>query len=484
MITIVGLGPGAASDLTLAARQTLAEAREVWLRTRIHPVVAELPTGPVLRDFDDVYEQGRDFAEVYERICSDLERMGREGDIVYAVPGHPLVGEATVRRLLERAAADGPAVRIIAGLSFIEPVCSALKLDPLANGLQVIDALDPRLEPGRPALCAQVYSRHIAARLKLALLDLYPPDHAISVVSGAGVDAEERLWTGPLAEMDRAERFGYLTSVYLPPLPREEDRRSFGGFRDIVHSLYAPGGCPWDREQTHSSLRPFLLEEAYETLEALDAQAPERLAEELGDLLLQIGLHCEIAAEADEFDYGDVFESITSKLIRRHPHVFAGANVSGADEVRTNWQRIKQAERDGEQADRRSILAGVPASMPALAYSQAVQSRAAQVGFDWPQVEQVIDKLVEEVNELRGATTLAEREDEFGDVLFVLVNVARWLGLEAEETLRLANRKFVRRFSRVEALARERGIDMAAAGLPALNALWDEVKQGEVAERL
>ncbi|MGI8549494.1 MAG: MazG family protein, partial [Dehalococcoidia bacterium] len=386
-ITVVGLGPGAAGDLTLEARHVLEEAGTVWLRTRIHPVVAELPATTVLRDFDHYYEAAADFAEVYERICADLERMGRSEEIVYAVPGHPLVGEATVRRLLERSRDGGPSVRIVAGLSFLEPVCTALGLDPLAGGLQIVDALSPRIEPDRPALCAQVYSRRIASTLKLALLELYPPQHPISAVSAAGIPGQEAVWTGPLEEMDRGERFDHLTSVYLPALSVELNRRSFSGFRAIVHRLYAPYGCPWDREQTHASLRPYLLEETYEALEALDRGEPDALAEELGDILLQIGLHSEIAAEACEFDYGDLFEQISSKLIRRHPHVFGEVTVSGAEEVKTNWQKIKLAERGGASGAKRSILAGVPMSMPALAFSQAVQSRAANVGFDWPQIE-------------------------------------------------------------------------------------------------
>ena len=170
-----------------------------------------------------------------------------------------------------------------------------------------------------------------------------------------------------------------------------------------MHRLRAPGGCPWDREQTHDSLRPFLLEETYEALEKLDAGDVSGLAEELGDLLLQVALHCEIAGEAGEFQYSDVFQTISAKLLRRHPHVFGSASVTDAEEVKANWQRIKQEERADEDAARRSILSGVALSMPSLAYSQAVQERAAQVGFDWPQIEGVLDKLGEELGELRSA---------------------------------------------------------------------------------
>jgi tetrapyrrole methylase family protein/MazG family protein len=478
MITVVGLGPGSPDDLTLGARAVLARAQTVWLRTRFHPVVSELPSGPEWRDFDHFYEQSDGFSQVYDRICGELERMAGSGNVVYAVPGHPLVGEATVRRLIERSRAGGPELRIVAGLSFIEPVCALAGVDPLEAGLQIVDALDPRLEPSRPALCAQIYSRQIASGLKLSLLELYPPEHEVTVVRALD-GGEGALWRGPLRELDRDDRFDHLTTLYLPPLPPEADLCTFTGFRAIVRRLHAPGGCPWDREQTHTSLRPYLLEETYEALEKLDSGDAAGLAEELGDLLLQIGLHTEIADEAGEFGYSDVFQCISRKLIRRHPHVFGEAVVGGARDVEANWQRIKQQERTDESEERRSILSGVPAAMPALSFSQSVQERAAQVGFDWPRLEEVLDKLVEELEELRAASNQSEREEEFGDILFVLANVARWMQIDAEAVLRGANSKFVRRFGRVETLARERGIDMASAGLPALDALWDEAKGEE-----
>jgi len=473
-ITIVGLGPGRPGDLTLEANEVIRTAATVWLRTRVHPTVSALPAGPELRDFDHYYEECDDFATVYERICSDLERMGAQGDVVYAVPGHPLVGEATVRKLLERSAAGGPSVRLVAGLSFIERVCAAIGIDPLEAGLQIVDALDPVLEPSRPALCAQIYSRRIASALKLSLLELYPPDHQVALAGDGGA-----VWHGPLCELDRAERFDHLSSLYLPALPLEQDLRTFAGLRAIVHRLRAPGGCPWDREQTHDSLRPFLLEETYEALEKLDSGDAPGLAEELGDLLLQVALHCEIAGEAGEFQYPDVFQSISAKLLRRHPHVFGSVSVTDAEEVKANWQRIKQEERADEDAAGRSILSGVPLSMPSLAYSQAVQERVAQVGFDWPQIEGVLDKLVEELGELRSAEDQAQREEELGDLLFVVANVARWMKIDAEAALRQANRKFGRRFGIVEELARERGVDLAKAGLDGLNRLWDEAKELE-----
>jgi len=472
-IHVVGLGPGDPDLLTVQARRVLESAPVIWCRTLQHPTLHALSLPGRLESFDPLYEAAERFEELYEQIVDRLLAQAAAGDVVYAVPGHPLVGEATVRCLRDRAVAAAVEVRFVEGLSFIEPVCTTLGLDPLAAGLQVVDALDPRLDPALPALVAQVYNRRVAARLKLALLELYPPHHTVHVVRNAGAPGGAEVEPLPLEEIDRQDgRFHHLACLYLPPLPLELNLRTFGGLRAITHRLRAPGGCPWDREQTHASLRPFLLEEAYEALAALDAGDPARLAEELGDLLLQVTLHAEIAEEGGEFTYGDMFEHITAKLLRRHPHVFGDAVIRTAEEQWHAWQQIKRAERgDGE-----SILAGVPPAMPALAYAQTVQERAMRAGFRWPQLEDVLAKLAEEIAELRRARTREEREQEFGDVLFVLVNAAQHLGINAEDALRAASRKFVRRFTALETLARARGLDLAALTVAELEALWRVAK--------
>jgi tetrapyrrole methylase family protein/MazG family protein len=473
-ITVVGLGPGDPGLLTVSARAALLGTTPVWFRTTRHPTVAALDLAGPLQSFDDLYERAETFDAVYAGMVERLTWLGTEGDVVYAVPGDPLFGEATVQALLARAREGGPAVRIVHGVSFLEPVCAALGLDPL-QGMQVVDALEPRLGPTRPAIVAQVYARHAAGRLKLALLDLYPAEHPVTVVRGAGLP-EQHVETLPLEAIDRRDGlFDHLACLYLPALAPEANLRTFDGLRAISHKLRSPEGCPWDREQTHATLKPFVLEETYEVLHALDEDDPARLREELGDLLLQMTLHTEIAEEAGEFTYGDVFEAINRKLIRRHPHVFADAEITTSDEQWKAWQAIKREEKGGAE----SILAGVPKAMPALAYAQAVQERAARAGFDWPDLDQVLDKLLEELAELRRAAAHDERLDEFGDVLFVLANVARWLKLDAEEALRRTNAKFYRRFSGMESLARERRLSLDGMDLDALEALYQEVKARE-----
>ncbi|OGO22376.1 MAG: nucleoside triphosphate pyrophosphohydrolase [Chloroflexi bacterium RBG_16_51_9] len=241
----------------------------------------------------------------------------------------------------------------------------------------------------------------------------------------------------------------------------------------IIARLRAPDGCPWDREQTHASLREFLLEESYEVLAALDEGNSEKLCQELGDLLLQIVLHTQIAAEAGEFKLEDVMRGINTKLIRRHPHVFGSEKVKDAAEVAHNWETIKQEERGADA----SLLASVPGQMPALSYSQAIQRRVAEVGFDWPDIDGVIDKLAEEVGEFKQSSTGEQKAEEFGDLLFTLVNFARRQGIDSESALREANQKFYRRFSYMEDLCRQRGLTFARLSFVQQNALWEEAKK-------
>ncbi|MFB0559470.1 MAG: nucleoside triphosphate pyrophosphohydrolase [Dehalococcoidales bacterium] len=255
------------------------------------------------------------------------------------------------------------------------------------------------------------------------------------------------------------------------PLPQNLDR--FVTLVAIIAKLRAPDGCPWDRKQTHASLRENLLEECYEVLEALDEGDSGKLCTELGDLLMQVVLHTQIATEAGEFEVGDVLSSINTKLIHRHPHIFGSKKVKDAEEVALNWQVLKQEE---EQSGT-SMLASVPKQLPALGYSQEIQHRVAQVGFDWEDIDGVVDKLTEEIREFKQAGSQQQREQEFGDLLFTLANIARRLGVDLEAALRQANRRFYRRFTYMEELCRQRGLNFAELSFDEQNVLWEEAKK-------
>lgn len=256
-------------------------------------------------------------------------------------------------------------------------------------------------------------------------------------------------------------------------MPDKDKLDSFVALKEIIARLRAPDGCPWDRKQSHASLKPYLIEEAYEVLQALEEGLPQKICEELGDLLLQIMLHAQIAAEAGQFSIDDVVESIGSKLLHRHPHVFGGDKVKDAEEVKLNWETLKQEER----AENESLLSGVPEQMPALAYSQSIQRRVAGVGFDWEKVEEIIDKLAEEVAEIKQAADYQERVEEFGDLLFTLGNIARRLDVDLEMALRSANQRFRCRFAYMEEVCRDRGIGLGSLSLDEQDALWEEAKQ-------
>jgi tetrapyrrole methylase family protein/MazG family protein len=254
----------------------------------------------------------------------------------------------------------------------------------------------------------------------------------------------------------------------LPP-----DLSQFEALVEIIARLRAPDGCPWDRKQTHASLRGSLLSECYEVLEALDEGNAEKLRDELGDLLMQIVLQAQIAREAGEFELGEVIENISKKLIHRHPHVFGSKKVKDAEEVIHNWEELKKEER-GEGV---SLLESVPKEMPALGYSHEIQRRAAWVGFDWKDIEGIIDKLAEEVGEFQRAETKEEKASEFGDLLFTLADIALRMGIDAEAALREANKRFFKRFSYMEELCRQRGLNFAELSFDEQNKLWAEAKK-------
>ena len=473
-ITIVGLGPGDPRHLTQEAWSVLEMVREVWLRTKHHPTVAGLPPHLTLHSFDYLYEEAEDFAQVYEAIANEVLRLGQRPEgVVYAVPGHPLVGEATVRLILPQAEGAGMAVHVVEGLSFIEPTLTPLRMDALA-GLQVYDAVElaaryhPPLNPDLPALVGQLYSRALATDVKLTLMNQYPDEHEVTLVHAAGTP-EQRVIRLPLYELDRHDDVAHLTTLYVPPLPGVS---SFEGLQDTVAHLRAPDGCPWDREQTHDSLRVGLLEEVYEVVAAIDAGDVQALREELGDLMLQILLHAQIATEEGEFQMAQVIAGIDAKLKHRHPHVWGERQVEGTGEVLRRWEELKREEKGGE----RSVLDGVPAVLPALLQADTYGRRAARVGFDWTEAGGVTDKIREEIIEVEAAATPGEKEAELGDLLFAVVNWARWLEVDPEAALRRANARFARRFRGVERMARERGLDMLALTIDELELLWREAK--------
>lgn len=478
-ITLLGLGPGDPAKLTREAWDVLSSAGEIWLRTTQHPTVAGLPADIELHSFDSLYEDGETFEQVYAAIVEKVLELGnRPQGVIYAVPGDPFVAEATGPAVAQRARTLGLPLRIVSGLSFLEPVFAALGLDPYPR-LSLVDAIElsqahvAAFPPDVPVLVAQIYSQIVAAEVKMTLNTVYPDEHPVRLVHAAGTK-DEVVEDIPLYEMDRSKHLGLLTALYVPPLG---EGTSFEAFQEIVAHLRAPDGCPWDREQTHASLRPHLLEESYEALAALDSGDPAKMAEEFGDLLLQIVLNAQIAGEEGNFTMADVLKGVHDKIVRRHPHVFGEVQLDGVQGVLKNWEKLKEAERADNGDQDKGLLDGVPLALPALIQAQEYQDRAVRVGFDWPEIGGVLDKIAEEVQEVRRASDEEELSAELGDLFFALVNLARWKKVDAESALREANGRFKRRFGYIEQAAKARNVKLSDMTLDEMELLWQEAKR-------
>jgi tetrapyrrole methylase family protein/MazG family protein len=361
-------------------------------------------------------------------------------------------------QLLARAGVDpATGVQIVA-----VPRLASVPFDPALPLLVLASSATAPVEPTDP-----LPGRHARRTTTDVLRALYPADHKLRRLSG-----DDELV--PISSLTDAQLAA--DDWLVPALAPLDNLGSPHGMAAISARLRAPDGCPWDRKQTHRSLRPFVLEEAYETVDAIENGVPADLAGELGDLLLQIILHAQLAAEEGEFDLTDVYRSIAGKIVRRHPHVFGDVEVAGVEQVLANWETIKAAERS-EAGHRAGPFEGIARALPALPASREIQERASAIGWDWPSIEGVWEKVGEELDELRDASTGEERLHELGDVLFALVNLGRWLKLDPEEALRTANRRWTERFAAVQALAAERGLDLDALDAAAKDQLWNEVKR-------
>ncbi len=483
-ITLLGLGPGNPDLLTRQAWQTLQQASqqgagEVYLRTRQHPVVADLPAGLKLFSFDDLYDQGTSFEAVYAQIVEKVLELGRRPQgVIYAVPGHPFVAEATAPEIARRARQEGLPLHIVEGLSFLEPLVSAIGVDPFPH-TALVDALElaslhvPPFPTSVPAIVAQIYSPQVASDVKLTLMALYPDEHPVTLVHAAGTE-QPIVETMPLYQIDRSPHIGLLTALYLPPLGRET---GFEAFVEVIAHLRAPNGCPWDREQTLQSLRPSLLEETYEVLAALDENDLPAMREEFGDLLLLIVMLTQIASEEGDFNMAGVLSGIHTKIVHRHPHVFGELAVGGTQEVLQNWEKLKAQERLANGKSEASLLDGIGETLPALVQAEQYQKRANHVGFDWTEIEGVWRKVQEELGEVRSAADAYARAAEVGDLLFSVVNLARWYQVDPESALREANLRFRKRFAAIERAARQQGRNLSDLSLDEMDAIWQAAKR-------
>lgn len=435
-IHVIGLGAGTLDQLPVGIYRFLTNVEtEVFTRTNQHPVIKELEQeGMTFKSFDHVYEKHEQFEDVYRDITKQLVEAAQRQDIVYALPGHPFVAERTVQLLLEHKS-DHLHIKFHGGQSFLDPLFNALEIDPI-EGFQLLDgtALDrSSIQLTNHLLIAQVYDSFVASDIKLTLMEDLPEGYPITIVDAAGSN-NEKVTTLPLYELDREGTFSDLTTLYVAPQSSEHLTHTFDRLREVIATLRGPNGCPWDRKQTHESLRPYLIEEAYEVIDAIQEEDDDHIAEELGDVLLQVMLHSQIGEDSGFFSVDDVIRSITEKMIERHPHVFGDVEVGSADEVTSNWEAIKNRGKPKKD----TILEGISEALPRLLYAQEMQKKASKVGFDWGDATLAFKKVEEEIKELQEAIEKEdtnEKELEFGDVLFSLVNVARLLSIDPEIAL-------------------------------------------------
>jgi tetrapyrrole methylase family protein / MazG family protein len=481
-VAVVGLGPAGVDLMLPAARSKMSYMAHRYVRTARHPAVEELAAhGLEFESFDDRYETARSFDELYPGIVATLIAAASEhGDIAYAVPGNPGVGERTVSLLRAAARRGEIELEVVPGLSFADLAWSRLDVDAM-DGARVVDGQSFATGAAGlqgPLLIGHCTSRLVLSDIKLLLLETLAPDAPVTVLMRLGLP-DERVFTLPLESLDRDVEPDHLTSIFVDVGPVTV-AGEFAALVALSEQLRAPGGCPWDAEQTHHSLARYMLEESYEAVEAIEglpADAPEgvvdldayaRLEDELGDVLYQVVFHSVLAREAGAFTIADVARGIHEKLVRRHPHVFGDTSADTVADVMTNWEQIKKVEKGTS-----SIVEGISPGLPSLLYAHKLYRKAASIGLAPGTDAEALDRAGAALVTLADADT-ATTEAAIGDLLAASVVLARARGVDAETSLRGWAARFRDRFVRMEGLAAERGVDLAAAPSDAVAALWIE----------
>lgn len=476
-MTVVSLGPGDAGLLTIQTADKLRSARRLVLRTERHRVTAWLKEqGVSYTTLDEMYDQYDDFDRMHEAMAQKLWAMaGQSGSITYAVIDAATDG--SVRAIHASKPVEGT-LTVLPGVSRID-ACLALLPGEQSGQVRLLPAEDcPTAEhdPSMPLLITELWHPMLASQVKLWLTDLYDDEMKVFFYPSSA-KVNRKPVELPLMELDRQRTYDHTVCVYIPAAPLESRQRyCFADLVRIMSILRGPDGCPWDREQTHESLRKYLIEEAYETIGAIDGGNPDEIADELGDVLLQIVFHADVAKAHQTFTISDVTTAICHKMIYRHAHIFGSDHCETAEEVSQNWERLKKAEKG--LTTQTSVMEDVSRGLTALMRASKVQKKAAQVGFDWPDAMSALPKVEEEAAEVRAELENGgDPAEELGDLLFACVNVVRLCGLEPELILRQGTEKFIRRFSAMENAIISDGKPLRDLTLAEMDVYWNKVKQ-------
>lgn len=479
VITVVSLGPGDPSLMTLQAADALRQAKRLILRTGRHGVSAWLEASGIAYDtLDSLYDQYEDFDELHAAMASTLWRQAADGPLTYAVMDASTDGSVAALAAIRSQEAT---LHRLPGLTAADACLAAVPPEKIGRGLRILPAVecvgsspDPRL----PLMITELDNRALAGDVKLWLTDLYD-DEMQAVFFPPSEKARRKAMLLPLVDMDRQKHYDHTCCLYVPPAPlKERQRFCFSDLVEVMGILRGEGGCPWDREQTHESLRKYLIEEAWEAVGAIDEGDPDHLADELGDVLLQVVFHASIGQAHGTFSLSDVTTDICRKMIYRHAHIFGDAVCHTSGEVSASWEALKMTEKGlSTQAE---VLQDVSLGLPALMRAGKVQKKAALVGFDWDTPQEALPKVHEEAEEvLEELVKGADPGEELGDLLFSCVNVARLCGLEPEFLLKHATEKFIRRFEAMENLIISDGKALKGLTLSEMDVYWNRVKSAQ-----
>ncbi len=472
-ITIVGIADGKRENLTLKADRVIQEAKAVCLQSGEIPLYAEI--GRQADTCDEMFREAEDFEALKNSIAEKLIEAAKTQDIVFGALGD-VVQNQIADAVIRQAKAAGIEIELVNGLACGGAAAAeAVKAgETIPDGVYSVSgqAFDGLMRNEEGALIYEIDSPYLASEIKLKLLRQLDGQTPVYIFS-AGNNADKI----PLEELDRVSGYDYSFSAYIPPVELEAKAGfTYADLESIMRRLRAPDGCPWDREMTHDSLKRYLIEEAYEVYDAIVLQEMDMLYDELGDVLLQVVFHAQIASEHRDFDSLDVTTAVCAKMINRHPHVFGQVKADTPEEVLTNWDQIKKKEKGIHNYSQ--DLIDVPKAMPSLMRSQKVQKRAAACGFDWDDYKLPLKKVYEELEELKADIESGkDPQEEMGDVLFAVTNLARHLKIEAETVLYNGVEKFIQRFEQMESAAEAEGMHLKEMTLDEMDILWERAKQ-------